>query len=87
MNKAKMVFNKLAQDGTGIKNRVTPLGKGFQGTSVMGFGTGTSRRYYQGRGEGLRMDSAMRNAKMQANLKFNKNPADSITTQQYNKFK
>jgi hypothetical protein len=96
MDKATQVFNKLAQDAGKwnnainsriMKNRVTQSNGRFTGTSVMRFNTAGGVRYYSGKGSSLSMQGSLDAARRSANLKFRTSPADSMTTQQFKKFK
>jgi len=86
MDKAELVFNKLAQ-GYPVKKSISNNNGMFTGKSVLRFNTPAGRRYYMGQDSSKGMQMAINKANMNARIKFNTNPADSMTTQQYNKFK
>lgn len=92
MNKAEIVFNKIAQGyhGSGgqvMKKSITPGNSGFTARSVSRFQTGAGPRFYLGKSTNRSMSNALNSASHNSLLKFKTNPADSMTTKQYNLFK
>lgn len=96
MDKATQVFNKIAQDvgkwnsaikSQIIKNKVTQSRGRFLGTSAVKFNTAQGTRYYLGKGSSSGIQGSLDAARRSAIIKFKTNPADSMTTKQFNKFK
>ena len=83
--KAEYVFKKLAQEKFNIQK---PGSTGMWGASVVkGFDTSAGKRYYAGTDSSKSMGMAQNKAVFNARMKFQNNPADSITTQQFKAFK
>jgi len=92
MDKATIVFEKLAQGYNGpggqvMKKGITQNNGMFTGRTALKFNTPKGIRYYAGQDSSRGMQMALNKATMNARTKFVTNPADSMTTQQFNKFK
>lgn len=85
MNKAEHVFNKLAQEKFNITK--APQSGVWDTTVVKKFDTPAGPRFYTGQHSSRDMSMAQNRAVFNARIKATTNPADSVTTQQFNNFK
>ena len=92
MNKAEVVFNKIAQGYNGpggqvMKKQISKNNGIFTGRTALKFNTPKGIRYYAGKGSSKGMQISLSKATINAQNKFITNPADSMTTKQFNLFK
>jgi len=69
------------------KKRISKTKTGWKTESVSSFQTPEGRRFYSGTGQPRDLQMSADKAKMQARIKAASNPADSVTTDYYKKFK
>jgi len=98
MDKAEIVFEKMAQEKTKkfskqpyfnpreqMKMKKGPNNK-WSATSLRHFNTSKGKRHYTGKGVGNTYQEAYHKSRANAQYKFKRYPADSTTTQQSQKF-
>ena len=71
--------------GGKMKRKVGPHGEYFKHKQAIQLDTPEGKRYYEGKGKSSGYNMAMTKSRMNALQKYMHTPADSLTTQDYNK--